>query len=88
MAQRFGTPALLDVSFAHIFFHLEACVCILLMILFTVQKLLSFNKLSLKFSGWGKKKQVSLAASYTVREAGCLLTWSHFSLWGKKNHRP
>ena len=37
---------------------------------------------SLKFSGWGKKKQVSLATSYTVREAGCLLTWSHFFLWG------
>ena len=44
MIQRFGTP--LDVSFAHIFFHLVACACILLMILFTVQKLLSFNKLS------------------------------------------
>ena len=43
---------------------------------------------SLKFSGWGKKKQISLAASYTVREACCLLTWSHFPLWKKKNHRP
>ena len=39
---------------------------------------------SLKFSGWGKKKQISLASCYTVREACCLLTWSHFPLWKKK----
>ena len=45
MAQRFGTPALLDVSFAHIFFHFIGCLFILLVVSLAVQKLASLISL-------------------------------------------